>query len=398
MTSIFVDLNGNYSPLGICKTAANDGYLFVDSSSNAIYKITPGPTNLIDGTPFLTMSNIYQDVSRNIIGFNFRLYDICPNVTNTGYLIIINSTTPLYTSFGNTAVFNVDLNGNLTSVLPFIQTHGQYVFGGVCVSYGSTGYTFTSLKPQYQIIISDLNGNLSLFFNNSPMTSFGNQLALNGPYGICLSYDGKYYIITNYNTNQIIIVTTYNGVGKQGIIANIGNGFLSGPAGLCISMDGTNYLVSNNINATIVECPIIFPSILDGLLLAEHTPVYTVENINNGILYNYNSMPFKEPNSDGSSTFASGRRSYIEQSKTVNTVSLQDYMHKKWIGGNRDGSSVIDRRRNYAIGNGSINAANTPISNKNVDINQVREARRRTRNGGGTVPTKCLHLSKSTPF
>ena len=118
---------------------------------------------------------------------------------------------------------------------------------------------------------------------------------------------------------------------------------------------------------------------------------------NNGILYSRGAMPQKEINTDGTSNFTLGRRTYEEQSNFEKTQTVQQVYAKKWIGGNRDGSSVIERRRTQAIGKGSTNNQGKPISNKVVDNNQIRQALIRTRNGGSVVPPKCLHLHSTTP-
>ena len=115
-----------------------------------------------------------------------------------------------------------------------------------------------------------------------------------------------------------------------------------------------------------------------------------IQNTQNAILYSKNAMPLKGINSDNSSEFFYGRRTYIEQSNAV--IPPVQNVQKKWIGGNRDGSSVIDRRRTAAIGQGSINPDGMAISNQTVDRNTVRQSLTRVRNGGAAVPPKCRHF------
>ena len=108
------------------------------------------------------------------------------------------------------------------------------------------------------------------------------------------------------------------------------------------------------------------------------------QNINNGTLSAIKSMPQKDSTSDGSSTFEMGRKVYVNNSN----VSVPLITNKKWLG-NRDASQVATNRRNTAIGIGSVNAANQPISftTKN-DINVRSDALARVRGGGAVAPAK----------
>jgi hypothetical protein len=83
---------------------------------------------------------------------------------------------------------------------------------------------------------------------------------------------------------------------------------------------------------------------------------------NNRVLIAPMSMPFKDANSSGDSTFAAGRSVYIK-SLDLSLYNLQAPSNnqsmiwkKKFYGGtNRDASSVSRRNSNYAIGKSSIN-------------------------------------------
>jgi hypothetical protein len=62
---------------------------------------------------------------------------------------------------------------------------------------------------------------------------------------------------------------------------------------------------------------------------------------------------------------------------------------KKFIGGNRDASSVVARRRATEVGVGTLNASKVPMSMTGVrDINDTNSALRRVRAGGAYVPPK----------
>ena len=113
-------------------------------------------------------------------------------------------------------------------------------------------------------------------------------------------------------------------------------------------------------------------------------PILT--ELNNGTLNASNAMPFKDSTSDGTTSFTIARRSFVS-SVSVNSVPLNT--QKKWIGGNRDSSEISRRSRVNAIGAGSFNTENQPISFKtNRDVNVTNDALVRVRAGGSTVPKK----------
>ena len=107
--------------------------------------------------------------------------------------------------------------------------------------------------------------------------------------------------------------------------------------------------------------------------------------INNGTWSSLKAMPQKDSTSDGTSSFALGRRTYYE---TYASAPSNDVMkQKKFIGGNRDASSVVARRKTNEIGVGTLNASSQPISFTTVrDINVRNNALRRVRAGGAYVP------------
>ncbi len=116
--------------------------------------------------------------------------------------------------------------------------------------------------------------------------------------------------------------------------------------------------------------------------------------INNGTLSGMKAMPQKDSTSDGTSDFALDRRAYAESLTSYSATQLKQ---KKFIGGNRDASSVAERRRTNEVGNGSLNASGGQISFTTVrDINVSNNALRRVRAGGAYVPPlKCQHISSS---
>jgi hypothetical protein len=115
-------------------------------------------------------------------------------------------------------------------------------------------------------------------------------------------------------------------------------------------------------------------------------PVRT--NINNGTLYFRKSMPQKDLTSDGGSTNMMGRRTYEEITNGTHSIALDK--QKKFIGGNRDASSVVARRKANSFKGMQDAAAN---SNTTVrDINDSSSALRRVRAGGYVPPIKSAHL------
>ena len=113
----------------------------------------------------------------------------------------------------------------------------------------------------------------------------------------------------------------------------------------------------------------------------------TRDNLNNGTLSFTKSMPQKDLTSDGGSTNMMGRRVYEEISNGGHTVAVDK--QKKFIGGNRDASSVVARRRATEIGVGTMNANSQPMSFTTVkDINVGNNALRRVRAGGAYVPAQ----------
>jgi len=120
--------------------------------------------------------------------------------------------------------------------------------------------------------------------------------------------------------------------------------------------------------------------------------MFAIQNTNNNRLSTQKAMPLKDSTTTNDSDFSIPRHQYIE---TANTNSIG----KKWIGGNRDASQVINNRRVNSIGLGSLNAKQVPFSfTSNTETNAVRQAKKRTRNGGATVPAKVIHKYENAPI
>ena len=108
--------------------------------------------------------------------------------------------------------------------------------------------------------------------------------------------------------------------------------------------------------------------------------------INNGIVTAPKGMPFKDSTSDGDSSFAIGRRTYVE-TKTTKPTETQK-LEKKWYG-NRDASQIVANRRIDQVGVGSLNTNGQQMSFKTTrDVNVTNNALSNARSGGAIVPPK----------
>ena len=113
--------------------------------------------------------------------------------------------------------------------------------------------------------------------------------------------------------------------------------------------------------------------LFDGRPIKNHT-------MNNASLSGAAAMPLKDLTSDNASSFAMGRRNFYETSQASQVQARE----KKFIGGNRDASSVAARRTAVAIGrvNKSVNSF---VSSDSVSRKDEFTAIRRVRSGGYVV-------------
>ena len=119
---------------------------------------------------------------------------------------------------------------------------------------------------------------------------------------------------------------------------------------------------------------------------------FALQNTNNNFLSSQKAMPLKDSTSTGDSNFSIPRHQYIE---TVSSIKAPE---KKWIGGNRDASQIIQNRRVNSVGLGSLNAGKVPSSfTSSLPTNTVREAMKRVRNSGSSVPAKVIHKYTNAP-
>ncbi len=143
--------------------------------------------------------------------------------------------------------------------------------------------------------------------------------------------------------------------------------------------------------------------------------------LNNSILSGNRAMPQKNITSNNDSNFSNSRHAYIESyfAQTTPLVKTDNHtvlgqkelsinhvyavqastVQKKWIGGNRDASNIISKRRINSVGTGSLNASGKPMSFETVsDNNTERQAYHRVRSGGSAVPAKCTNKYVNAPI
>lgn len=108
--------------------------------------------------------------------------------------------------------------------------------------------------------------------------------------------------------------------------------------------------------------------------------------LNNGILNSQKAMPLKDNNANGDSNYSLVRHRYIESVGATHTVS--EWKQKKFMG-NRDSSSVTEKRKMNELGVGALNASKIPMTLANTTEKNTRiDAITRVRAGGYVVPNK----------
>jgi hypothetical protein len=162
-----------------------------------------------------------------------------------------------------------------------------------------------------------------------------------------------------------------------------------------------------------------------------YNQIFTRTNIQNGALTSKDAMPLKDSTTTDDSNFSIDRRKYTRINQVIpqnqipaihstifgegknymetnvytghivgqtNTVKSNNDYQKKWYG-NRDASQIVSNRRVQAVGKGSLNPTGTSISftTKN-DRNTQRDAKKRVRSGGASVPAKVIHKYKNAPI
>jgi len=123
---------------------------------------------------------------------------------------------------------------------------------------------------------------------------------------------------------------------------------------------------------------------------------YSIQNINNGALSGAKPMPLKDSTSDNQASFNMARHTYLE-TVPASSEHLGVQLYKKSFV-SRDASSVVENRRNTAVGKGSLNASGELYSFTSYnDINASATALRRARAGGSVAPPKKNARTTNAP-
>jgi hypothetical protein len=114
---------------------------------------------------------------------------------------------------------------------------------------------------------------------------------------------------------------------------------------------------------------------------------------NNAVLSSPSAMPSKFYPSDGGNEFAMGRSVYLRTLGGANYASPLNSAYcqggfKKWATQNHDTELYIERKRNNAIGQSSINANGVPLSFRSNDTTIRNTRLQQCRAGGCTAPRK----------
>ena len=120
---------------------------------------------------------------------------------------------------------------------------------------------------------------------------------------------------------------------------------------------------------------------------------------NNAVLSSPSAMPSKFYPSDGGNEFAMGRHVYMRTLGGANYESPASSAYcqggfKKWATQNHDTELYIERKRNNAIGQSSINANGVPLSFRSNDNTIRNTLLQRCRAGGCTAPRKKGALNR----
>lgn len=140
-----------------------------------------------------------------------------------------------------------------------------------------------------------------------------------------------------------------------------------------------------------------------------------LRDINNSRLQTRMAMPKKDLTSDGTASFELNRKLFIKSyvypdtnnynsttakierealglnGQQASIMGAANKLQKKWIGGNRDASSITKARRIKESGKVISNLQNNPISFvKGNDMNLIAHAKARVRGGGAANVPKAV--------
>jgi len=317
------------------------GFLYVvgriENGTEGIYgSLSTDASYAIDNPYYIENSGIWNDANAVLIGVNTPQTDPGPF--------------PIYNG-----IFWIDVDENAPNV-PYKLAAFNSTFIGDSIYYPNIDTALTN-----DTYVSDIGNPIYLSFsivtiNNSPILSNFPDVSIDISNGVIT--------ITNPLTLVPLVIRVY--------ATNDENGTYS-----------TDTFTLNGQPITPPTPLVLNTGFLDYPIL---------NDINNGILSGQKPMPAKDSTSDGASSFAMGRRGYLNMYGQNIAPSPAQNVQKKWIGGNRDASQIVANRHIASLGSGSLNASGGPLTfmsstNKNV----VADALIRTRSGGSNVPKKVSH-------
>ena len=153
----------------------------------------------------------------------------------------------------------------------------------------------------------------------------------------------------------------------------------------CTDLAGNNSIIQKNSLAFNVFTIVV--TTLPSLPGMHGIPVPS--NINNRILSGTSAMPQKSSTSSNENQFSMNRSLFAKTIKTYNSQTVDTAKGKKFYGGggNRDASSVMQRRKIFNVGEKNHSGGNISYQGTNSQIN-VTQAQQRVRNSGYVPPQK----------
>ena len=294
---------------------------------------------------------------------------------------------------GNTGTItrNVQVRDNTAPVITLnganpltIQQHGTYTEPGATADGGET----VSITGSVNV---DVLGNYTITY--SAADNVGNSSAIS-------------------RTVRVIddVPSTITLIGPNPLILNLGATFIDPGA---TSSNGETVRMTTSLNTLVAgDYNVTYNSTDKNSNVGTAVRVVRVVNneayvgpklktLHNGITTAQNGMPLKDSTSDGGSSFSMGRMFFSRtyEAKPATEAAVLQVNKNKWIGSNRDASSVARNRRNQAIGSNELNTSGSSMAFTNTnEENNIRNAVHRTRSGGSRVPAKVFNKNSGGSF
>ena len=313
-------------------------------------------------------------VNKDVIGDYTLTYSATDAAGNTGTITrnvqVRDNTAPVIT---------------LTGANPLtIQQHGTYTEPGATADGGET----VSITGSVNV---DVLGNYTITY--SAADNVGNSSAIS-------------------RTVRVIddVASTITLIGPNPLILNLGATFIDPGA---TSSSGETVYMTTSLNTLVAgDYNVTYNSTDKNSNVGTIIRVVRVVNneayvgpklktLHNGITTAQNGMPLKDSTSDGGSSFSMGRMFFSRtyEAKPATEAAVLQVNKNKWIGSNRDASSVARNRRNQAIGSNELNTSGSSMAFTNTnEENNIRNAIHRTRSGGSRVPAKVFNKNSGGSF